>query len=157
MVLLSRVFISALTATWRSVSAHTWRAAIQPNAAWLLALHAYETIETIFDVAGLYSLSSSSKFNVVAESALEYAASNMTDSFSWASYKSKTLSINVPKSEEKSLLQKRAKLGGCSGDKAQTVKDSITCATKIASAGADSAKKPSDLSSTFFKTDENLP
>ncbi|KAE8329698.1 Deuterolysin metalloprotease family-domain-containing protein [Aspergillus sergii] len=225
MVLLSRIFISALIATWGSVSAHPWRVATQPNAdtgivsvelvslgnttvmakvtntanrdlrvvktgsiiddrptrkvnvyrdgalmdflgvdvsyvtfhltpLGFLPLRAGETIEIVLDVAELYNLSSGGQFTVVAESALEYTGSNTTDVFFWASYMSNTLSIDIPKSEEKSLLQKRAKLGDCSGDEAHKMKDSMARAAKIASAGAESAKNPSDLFRTFFKTDD---
>ncbi|KAA8650172.1 hypothetical protein EYZ11_002116 [Aspergillus tanneri] len=118
-----------------------------------LPLFADETIKTVFDVADLYDLSSGGQFTVVADSALEYTVSNTSKAYSWASFKSNVLDINIPKSLTKSL-KKRAKLEQCQGDQTETMKAAMARAAKIARAGADSAKKPSELFKTFFMTDD---
>ena len=125
------------------------------------SIAAGETIEVEIELAELYDLSKSGKYNVLAQGVIEYAEGDSTAlSGAVLSYSSNQLSIDVDAAKTakietalQSLTKRTAVQSDCSGTRLTAIRTALSNCNKLATAAATAATSGSASKfQEYFKT-----
>ncbi|KAL4760975.1 Deuterolysin metalloprotease family-domain-containing protein [Aspergillus foveolatus] len=125
------------------------------NAAAFVQLSPNQTIDLVFDIASMYTLTAGQNYTAVANGVLEYTAMADTETFFSYSYKSNNISFTAPSSHNN--LKARTKVECSNSDYNTKIHNAIERAAKMATAGgADAWNAASDnFQKFFFTTDQD--
>ncbi|KAL4737181.1 Deuterolysin metalloprotease family-domain-containing protein [Aspergillus similis] len=125
------------------------------NDAAFIKLSPNHTVESVFDIASMYTLSAGQDYTATANGALEYTTLTDTDTFSTYNYRSNQISFTAPSSHNN--LKARTTVECSNSDYNTKIHNAIERAAKMAAAGAADARNGAsdNFKKFFFTTDQD--
>ncbi|KAL4745312.1 hypothetical protein BDW72DRAFT_59585 [Aspergillus terricola var. indicus] len=125
------------------------------NSAAFVQLSPNQTVDSVFDIASMYTLSAGQDYTATANGALEYTTLADTDIFSSYSYRSNKISFTAPSSHNN--LKARTTVECSNSDYNTKIHNAIERAAKMATAGAADARNGAsdNFKKFFFTTDQD--